>query len=542
MKHLNFRIVCAIAAVFAVVLAGGCAEPGQGSGRSKLLGTGADLGPTIGSLARIYSAESTEVEGYGMVGGLQGTGSPDCPPALRSYLKKYILRQLPNRQIDVNKLIDSYSTAVVRVTGQTPALTSKGQDFDVKVAALEGSQTISLEGGWLYRTDLRVAGRLAQATRAVAGAGGPVFTNRLGDVKMSRKEGYVLGGASVFEDTGMTLVLNKPDFETTGRIRNRINERFGFGVARAAARGRIELTVPPRYARQRQRFKTLVEKTYLTENPRITSERILKSIRDLAASKDKNAGEIALEAIGNASLGKLAILLNSSDESVRLHAARCMLNLGGNEGLGALIEIALDRSSPLRVDALEALTASAARNDAAAISRRLLADPDFDVRLAAYQQLIQLQDFAVTSKFVGRSFYLDRVMRSPYKGIFVSRRGQPRIALLGAPIKCREDVFVQSEDAAIILNAPRGRGYMSVMRKHPSRRGAIATLKSSLDLADIIQTLCEEPTGTDEKGRGGLGVSYSDMIALVKQLSDKGAVQAEYRAGPMPKISVNIKK
>jgi len=347
---------------------------------------------------------------------------------------------------------------------------------------------------------------------------------------MSRKEGYVLGGASVFEDTGMTLVLNKPDFETTGRIRNRINERFGFGVARAAARGRIELTVPPRYARQRQRFKTLVEKTYLTENPRITSERILKSIRDLAASKDKNAGEIALEAIGNASLGKLAILLNSSDESVRLHAARCMLNLGGNEGLGALIEIAL------------ALTASAARNDAAAISRRLLADPDFDVRLAAYQQLIQLQDFAVTSKFVGRSFYLDRVMRSPYKGIFVSRRGQPRIALLGAPIKCREDVFVQSEDAAIILNAPRGRGYMSVMRKHPSRRGAIATLKSSLDLADIIQTLCEEPTGTDEKGRGGLGVSYSDMIALVKQLSDKGAVQAEYRAGPMPKISVNIKK
>jgi len=179
MKHLNFRIVCAIAAVFAVVLAGGCAEPGQGSGRSKLLGTGADLGPTIGSLARIYSAESTEVEGYGMVGGLQGTGSPDCPPALRSYLKKYILRQLPNRQIDVNKLIDSYSTAVVRVTGQTPALTSKGQDFDVKVAALEGSQTISLEGGWLYRTDLRVAGRLAQATRAVAGAGGPVFASEM---------------------------------------------------------------------------------------------------------------------------------------------------------------------------------------------------------------------------------------------------------------------------------------------------------------------------------------------------------------------------
>ena len=45
-----------------------------------------------------------------------------------------------------------------------------------------------------------------------------------------------------------------------------------------------------------------------------------------------------------------------------------------------------------------------------------------------------------------------------------------------------------------------------------------------------------------DQGVGGLGVSYSAMIALVKQLSDKGAISAEFRAGLMPKIGVNIKK
>ena len=33
----------------------------------------------------------------------------------------------------------------------------------------------------------------------------------------------------------------------------------------------------------------------------------------------------------------------------------------------------------------------------------------------------------------------------------------------------------------------------------------------------------------------GLGVSYSDMIAILKQMCDKGAVKAQFQAGPLPK-------
>jgi hypothetical protein len=67
-------------------------------------------------------------------------------------------------------------------------------------------------------------------------------------------------------------------------------------------------------------------------------------------------------------------------------------------------------------------------------------------------------------------------------------------------------------------------------------------MKSSFDLGDVIRTLCTEPLTEGQKGRGGLGVSYAEVIALLKQMCDKGAVNAEFLAGPLPKIGINVKK
>lgn len=542
MKSINLKTLCIAAAVFIIGLMGGCDEAGRMGGKSKLLDDSTELGTTIGSLATVYSTELVTVEGYGIVGGLKGTGSSECPSALNAYFKRYILKELPDHRIDVDKLIESPNTAVVYVVGKVPSLETRERRFDVAVMALAGTQTTSLDGGWLYGTELRVTGKMGIGTGAVGNVAGPVFTDRIGDVKMSRKMGYVLGGAEVFNGHRISLVFHKAVFEVTGRVSNRINERFGFGTAKPVTPARIELTVPNRYAGQVQRFVSLVQATYMAENPEITARRIQAHIRDLAATEDKYAAEIALEAIGNESLGKLSILLNSSNEATRLHAARCTLNLGGSEGLTTLIEIAVNKGSSLRIEALEALTNSANRSDAAAISRRLLNDSDFGMRIAAYEQLLRLEDLSVVREFVGRSFYLDQVGRSEYKGVFASRSGQPRIAILGAPIRCRDNVFVQSDDGSIVLSAPKGQRYVEIIRKTPGRDSVPGQLRSSYDLADIIRVLCEEPRTNSDQGAGGLGVSYSEMIAIVKQLSDKGAISAEFRAGPAPKIGVNVKK
>jgi hypothetical protein len=219
-----------------------------------------------------------------------------------------------------------------------------------------------------------------------------------------------------------------------------------------------------------------------------------------------------------------------------------MLNLGNNSGLEILRRIALDRSSGNRLEALETLASSVIAQTAVTVARELLNDNDFNIRVSAYEQLRKLNDVAIDRESVGKNFFLEQIVRSEQKTIYVTRRGQPRIVLFGAPIYCNQNVFVQSLDKEITINAPAGQRTLSIIRTHPQREGVVARMKSSFDLGDIIRTLCTEPLTGVQEGRGGLGVSYADAIALLKQMCDKGAVSAEFRAGPPPKIGINVKK
>ena len=207
-----------------------------------------------------------------------------------------------------------------------------------------------------------------------------------------------------------------------------------------------------------------------------------------------------------------------------------------------LRKIATDSSSSYRLEALEAIAAAASRNDATSIARNLLDEEDFDIRLAAYEQLRRLEDIAIRQSPVARSFYLEEIVQSKNKSIFVSRSGQPRIVLFGVPIYCRKNVFIQSSDGSITINAPAGQEYVSIIRKHPRRSNVMAKLESSFRLGDIIRTLCEEPVKREGGGHVGLNVPYSEAISLLQRMVEKGAVDAEFRVGSMPKIGPIIKK
>ena len=57
------------------------------------------VGPdtTIRSLGEIYRPSPIQVKGFGIVVGLAGTGSSECPPLLRDALVKYILQQVSDK-------------------------------------------------------------------------------------------------------------------------------------------------------------------------------------------------------------------------------------------------------------------------------------------------------------------------------------------------------------------------------------------------------------------------------------------------------------
>lgn len=531
----HIKITCAVGIMFIAFFTVGCNESVQKD--IDELETDINLGTTIGSLAEVFALRAIPVEGYGLVGGLNGTGSSECPVQIREYLKQYILQQLDEEKVNVDALISSHDTAVVLVQGVMPTVVPKNELFDVTLAALSGTQTTSLEGGWLYSTELKAAGGFGIAIKVLATAKGPVFIDTLSSKKPNKKAGYILAGGKVLGEYKMNLGLRRPDYKTASLIRNKLNERFGDGTARAVSPSQIELQTPDGYRKQKERFISIVKAIYLTETPAATRERIRTFVKELVVSKNKYLPEIALEAIGNESLGKLAALLNSSQEQVRLRAARCMLNLGSDKGLNTLREIASDKNSAYRTEALDAITTSASRNDAIAISRRLLRDSDFDIRLAAYENLRKLDDIAVIQQLIGHNFYLEQITQTAYKDIFVSRSGQPRIVLFGSPIYCRDNIFVQSADGNITINAPEGQEYASILRKHPKRSNVIIQLKSTFELSHIIRTLCEEPVKKTQQEELGLNVSYAEAIALLKQMCDKGAVDAEFHAGPLPKTT-----
>jgi flagellar basal body P-ring protein FlgI len=534
MNIVNRKMIIVITAVLISCFAAGC---GEGGGRgAKNLKPAVDLGTTIGSLVEMSWPESVRLEGYGLVVGLKDTGSAECPPNVRTYLGQHLQTLFPGRRIDVAKFISGSDTAIVLVEGIMPEIASRNENFDVKVSALEGTQTTSLESGWLLGTELKPVGTFGITTKVVAEAKGTVYLDKIDLLQKNERHGYVLAGGRILDDYKVALELKEPDFRTTNNVRNRINELFGNETAKVVLPGRIEVKVPAKYKDQKRRFISIIEMTYLAYNTEIINERIKIFVGKLAALQDADASEIALEAIGNQSLGGLGMLLKAANEEVRFRAARCMLNLGSDAGLDTLRKIAMDVNSDYRIAALEAITAGARRNDAVRIFQRLLRDDDFRVRLSAYEQLRKLEDISVAQELVGNNFYLEQIAQTRQKAIFVSRSGQPRVVLFGAPIEVSEGTFVRSKDGNITINAPSGQSYVSVIRKHPRRPGVVVQLKSSFTLSDIIRTLCERPPEEGKPGQGGLGVPYADVIALLKLMSEKGAVQAEFWAGALPKI------
>ena len=499
-----------------------------------------DLGPTVGSVAQVAPAAPMQVEGYGLVVGLPGTGSPSCPPELRTYLKRYIPMQMPERSVNVDSFIESNTTAVVRLEGMIPSAVSKRDRFDVKVTALPGSGTLSLQGGWLPKSELHVRGTFGGAVKPLATVEGGVYINAVGEAEPTLTAGYVLGGARSLHDYVGALTLRKPDFLTASAIRNRLSERYGPRTARTASPSIIELKIPSEYEGRKTRFLAMVSATFLVETAQSMPVRINTMVERLAASKDKEGAEIALEALGRDCLTQLRSLLSSGNEEVRLRAARCMLYLRDDEALKTLRTIALDKNSPYRAEAFEAVAKGAQRNDAMLLAKGLLQDGDKAMVLAAYEYLRRSGDPAIEQEFIGRSFYLEQVAGVDRKAIFVSRSGVPRVVIFGGPLTCDDNLFIESANGRVVANSRAGQAEAFVMCKDSTTSGMIGPIKTSRGLSDMIRVLGAERRS--DAGPAGLGVPYADVAAFLEQMCAKEAVAAEFWPGPLPKIGPIVKK
>jgi len=277
----------------------------------------------------------------------------------------------------------------------------------------------------------------------------------------------------------------------------------------------------------------MVESLRLSTDSRNMRKRIDTFVAALVAAPDKEPHEIALAAIGKSAVGKLREIVKSDDEAIRFHSARCMLQAGDDSAVAILSAIAMDKTSSRRIKAIETIGTMAKRNDAVSVLTSLLADVDFSVRYASCVQLSMLEDISIRRKLIGTDFFVDNVISSGPKVVYASRRQAGRIILFGSPIECEKNIFVETPDKQITINSPVGQEYINVMRAHPTQPGLIGPLRSGFDLTDVIQTVCGYSRKGDIKSRPGLGISYSDLLPLLRQMCQQGAIKADFMAGQL---------
>ncbi len=528
---MNFKSVISVLGLILGLLATGCTQTQQPAVTTEAI----NPEQRVGSVSKIYFFEAIPVRGVGMVAGLPGTGSSECPREVRNELEKYIRKQVPaNGTINPRNFIESSSTAVVEVFGVIPAFASENEPFDIAVRPLSSSQTTSLDGGYLYTTELKELNRLLRIdqfssfSKTLGTAEGPIYSSA-GETK----SWYVLGGAKSIKTPKITLVLNNPDFLVASAIRNRISERFGSKTAIALSEAEILLRVPARYQHQKEHYLQMIQSLMLGDNPGIKEKRIRELVQQLLTESNKENPVTALEAIGKTAMDPLAECLEHPDESVRFYAARCMLTVGDKRALSPLRNILMTPASPFKTAAVEAIGRNAKPTDARAILMVALEDQDFQVRLKAYEVMLSLNSPVIERKNIAGNFVVDSVTTSGPKVIYVYQQKTPRIVLFGSPFYCRQNLFVQSDDGTITINAKPEDKFMSLSRKHPQRPRVIGPINSGYEVSSLIESLgLPAETNSRTNLRAGLAVSYAEIIPLMKKMCEINAISAEFIAEP----------
>jgi flagellar P-ring protein precursor FlgI len=207
----------------------------------------------IKDIAALSGVRGNQLIGYGLVGGLSGTGddpksAPYTPEAIASLLENFGFKLTPG-QVNVKNF------AAVMVTANLPAYANNGDPLDVTISSIGSAK--SLEGGVLYQSLLKGAdgkvyaaaqGQVSLADRVGGGGGGGrgrILTT-----------GRIPGGAlventvpsTILDDSGdLHYNLRQPDFTTASKLTAAVNKAQGGRIAHADNAGTVRISVPDKF-------------------------------------------------------------------------------------------------------------------------------------------------------------------------------------------------------------------------------------------------------------------------------------------------------
>jgi len=214
-----------------------------------LVATGAQAAPVrVKELVDVQGVRENALFGYGLVVGLSGTGDSE-----RVFFTSQSISGMLGRlgiRIDP-KEVRVRNVAAVMVTARLPSFARPGTRIDVNVSSMGNAR--SLAGGVLLISPLTgpdgIVYALAQGPVQAGGFEAHAAGSQI--QKNQPTSGSVPGGASIeravtpdLEKAPILLGLRRPDFTTSLRIANAINENLKEEAARALDPASIEIKVP----------------------------------------------------------------------------------------------------------------------------------------------------------------------------------------------------------------------------------------------------------------------------------------------------------
>ena len=585
-----FDLATALAIATAVVAMAACSSGGPKRQPTKPV-VERDVAPvlrgTVGSMATFRRVEPVLVSGFGLVVGLPGTGGGTIPPGVAVTMEHELGRLgvsrtsrqfagTPLAGLTPAEVVRHKDVAVVIVQAAIPVGSPEGATFDVLVRSLEVSGQVSLEGGYLWATDLSIgppAVRGAIKTKTLARASGPVFINPFSEPGregegVKRTVGRVLDGGVVTSPEDVLLYLDNASHTQAAQVVTAIQTRFPDGPGREpTARGRsdqqVYLKVPHRYVDNPAEFIEIVK--FLNPSALQFPQEFAKRYSDALKNETWLAWELShcLIAIGEASIPFLRPLYEYFDPTTRLAALRAGAKLGDARAAPELKEMALHGPDTMRAEAITLLGELNAGPRVDLTLRELLAAPQLDVRVAAYEALAEraerVQYARLMREGVGTARGLDfeaiseiaeqraqiglpgatiqGVARQPVSGkflldqvpdgepmVYVSQHGRPRITLFGDP-KIVTPMLVSVWSDRLMLRSDGPSDELHIYYRD-ARTGKITRQRIKHDVVRLIEFMAHDPRPEDP--RPGLGLTYSEVVGALAEIQKQGGIDASF--------------
>ncbi len=521
MKNLPKYAVLPVLFLVMLNLLTGCSLINRGKGKNKPAPVKPyPLNRTLAEYAApgISSHNPMTVDGFGLVYNLGENGCVEVESMHRKIVSEELKRDdIPN----INQLIDSKDTAIVRVQAKIRPGLRKGEAVDVEISLPPGSECKSLRGGILYKTvlsDMLDVGFDIKRGKILASVEGPLLL----DPKIEKgnqnfeKRAVILGKAECHFDRDFSLILGTESRNTSqlaiiaAELAQRINRRFkiegeptGVATARSQPAVGIEVKMHPDYREAPGRYLAVLLSIRCFENDAQEAQRLKELKEELFDPEKSQMAALQLEALpAKGGADTLYEGMKSADRDVRFYSAEALAYMR-KLGVGpVLAEFARD-DVKRRQAAITALASMGSDLEAADNIIPLMASGDPELRYGAFWALRRrTPDHPAIRAWPQGAFpYHYHVLPFDEAMVHATSSQRAEIVLFSQNIKLNAP-FVGNAGNSIVVNV-QSPEQVEIVRVNPGGINATRSRPNSLD--KILEAIAE------------LGGSYQDTLEFLSE-------------------------